>query len=166
MKRFIDLLVKLQLSLATVFLVIFIIAVILQVATRYVPGFTALWTEQIANYSFIWAVLMGASVGVRNKEHFNMSFLADRLKGKVALANNILIQVMIGCFGIFIAYYGIELTKTFWNWSVNSLPQLKQRYVWMVMPVCGITMAIYAFYNAYEFFIGHNKVESLEKGGA
>lgn len=152
MKRVIDVLANIQFFIAIIFLVTFVFAVILQVATRYIPGFSWLWTEQIANYCFIWSVMMGASVGVRNKQHFHLSVLKDRFKGKTAWINNIHIQGLIGLFGLFLSYHGVVLTKSFWNWSLTSLPQVRQGYFWMALPVCGITMSIYAFYNVYELF--------------
>ena len=150
MKRLVDLLVKCQFVVAIFFLVVFVFAVMAQVATRYVPGFTWLWTEQIANYCFIWSIMMGAAVGVRNKEHFFLSVLTEKLKGGPALADNIFVQFMIGLFAIYLIYYGTILTISFWNWSLTSLPQVKQGIFWMALPACGVTMAIYAFYNIYE----------------
>lgn len=157
MKRVVDSLVRIQSFVAILFIVTFVFAVILQVATRYIPGFAWLWTEQIANYSFIWSIMLGAPVGVRNKEHFSLSVLTDRFKGKTAWLNRIQVQVLIGFFGLFLSYYGTVLTKSFWNWSLTSLPQVRQGYFWMALPVCGVTMSIYAFYNAYELFSDRSK---------
>ena len=101
-KKIVDALVKVQLVAAILCLVTFVVAVVLQVATRYIPGFSWLWTEQIANYTFISSVLMGAAVGVRHKEHFFLSVLPERLTGKQARLNNILIQILSGLFGLFL----------------------------------------------------------------
>jgi TRAP-type C4-dicarboxylate transport system permease small subunit len=150
MKLLLSLLVKIQFWVATLFLVIFVLAVILQVATRYIPGFAWLWTEQVANYSFIWCIMMGAAIGVRNKQHFFLSILTDRFTPPTAWRVNLFIQSLIGLFGVFLSYYGIVLTKSFWRWSLTALPQISQGYFWMALPTCGMTMAIYAFYNVYE----------------
>ena len=165
MKRAVDILVRIQSFVAILFIVTFVFAVILQVATRYIPGFSWLWTEQVANYSFIWSIMMGASVGVRNKQHFSLSVLTDRFVGKTAWLNKIHIQGLIGFFGLFLFYHGVVLTKIFWNWSLTSLPQVRQGYFWMALPVCGITMSIYAFYNAYEQVRDRNN-ETLGKVGS
>jgi TRAP-type C4-dicarboxylate transport system permease small subunit len=150
LKKIIDALVTIQLVAAILCLVTFVLAVILQVATRYIPGFSWLWTEQIANYSFIWSVLMGAAVGVRRKQHFFLSVLTDGLKGKTAWLNSTLVQVLIGLFGVFLLYHGVALTKSFWGWSLTALPQVRQGWFWLALPICGATISIYAFYNVYE----------------
>ena len=152
MKWFVDFTVKTQYFIAILFLITFVFAVILQVATRYVPGFAWLWTEQLANYCFIWSVMMGAAVGVRNKQHFFFSILTDRFPPRTARRVNILLQGLIGLFGLFLFYYGLVLTITFWPWTLTALPDISQGYFWMCLPVCGITTALYAVYNLYEFY--------------
>jgi TRAP-type C4-dicarboxylate transport system permease small subunit len=151
MKNLIETTVKMQYLIAIVFLVTFVFAVILQVATRYIPGFAWLWTEQLANYCFIWAVMMGAAVGVRNKQHFFLSILTGRFQPRTARRVNILMQGLIGIFGIFLFYYGLSLTITFWPWTLTALPDISQGYFWMCLPVCGLTTAMYALYNLNEF---------------
>jgi len=150
MKKIINTLVTIQLVAAILCLVTFVLAVTLQVATRYIPGFSWLWTEQIANYSFIWSVLMGAAVGVRQKQHFFLSVLTDRLQGKTAWVDGTLVEVLIGLFGVFLLYHGVALTKSFWGWSLTALPQVRQGWFWLALPICGATISIYAFYNVYE----------------
>jgi TRAP-type C4-dicarboxylate transport system permease small subunit len=159
-KKIVDVLVKIQLIAAIVCLVTFVAAVILQVATRYIPGFSWLWTEQIANYSFIWSVLMGAAVGVRRKDHFFLSVLTDRLKGKTAWVDSVLVQVLIGLFGVFLLVHGVTLTMSFWGWSLTALPQFRQGWFWLALPICGATISIYAFYNVYELRLEKRSIES------
>lgn len=152
MKRFVDSTMRIQYVVAIVFLVTFVFAVIFQVATRYIPGFAWLWTEQLANYCFIWSVMMGAAVGVRNKQHFFLSILTERFKPRTARQVNIVMQGLIGVFGVFLFYYGYILTLTFWPWTLTALPDISQGYFWMCLPVCGATTALYGFYNLYEFY--------------
>jgi TRAP-type C4-dicarboxylate transport system permease small subunit len=151
MKRVVQTIYRVQSFVAIIFLIIFVITVILQVVTRYVPGIVFLWTEQIAVYTFIWTVMMGASIGVRAKQHFYLSIFTDKMSEKVKRYNNIFLQVLIIIFGIFLTYHGVVLTKTFWNWSLTSLPHIKQGYFWLCLPITGSTMTIYSIYNVYEF---------------
>ncbi|SFH24409.1 TRAP-type C4-dicarboxylate transport system, small permease component [Desulfotomaculum arcticum] len=156
MKKALNLLEYIQLRIAALFLFMFIISVILQVMTRYVPGFTALWTEDAATYSFIWSMMLGAAVMVRYKAHFSMGILNDKLTGKWAMANKLFIHTLVGLFGLLMAYYGYQLTMQFWNWSVNSLPILSQRYVWMPLPISGLTIFLYSIDNFVDEIKGTN----------
>ena len=151
MKKIVEIIFHVQFFVAIMFLVIFVITVILQVITRYVPGLVFLWTEQIAVYTFIWTVMMGASIGVRTKQHFYLSIFTDKMSTKKLRYNNIFLQIMIILFGIFLTYHGVVLTKTFWKWSLTSLPYIKQGLFWLCLPVTGVTMTLYSLFNLYEF---------------
>ncbi|KJS82151.1 MAG: hypothetical protein JM58_15610 [Peptococcaceae bacterium BICA1-8] len=161
MRRFINAIEYIQLRIAALFLLMFIIFVILQVTTRYVPGFSALWTEEAAKYSFIWSVMLGAAVMVRHKGHFSMGVIAEKLQGKWAILNQLFIHLLIASFGLIMAYYGYKLTKQFWNWNVSSLPSLSQRYVWVCLPISGFTMFLYSIENLIELF-----TERADRGDA
>ena len=58
MKKAIKGLKNLQVMVAAVFLFIFLMTVVIQMATRFM-GIAATWTEDVSMYSFIWAVFMG-----------------------------------------------------------------------------------------------------------
>ena len=165
MKTIVNALMKIQLFFAICFLVVFVFAVILQVATRYIPGFSWLWTEQIANYCFIWSIMMGVAIGVKNKQHFFLSILTEKLKGKTAITASIFVQSIIFIFSVFLVYYGTALTRSFWNWSLTSLPQVRQGYFWMALPVCGATITIYSINNLLELIMNKKGAGATIKEG-
>ena len=69
MKKAIDTLQKIQIALGGLFLLIFLVTVVYQMICRYL-GITAMWTEDVSMYSFIWAVFTGAGAMVHSKAHF------------------------------------------------------------------------------------------------
>lgn len=140
---FIKLLEKIQLTIGVICLSIFIIAIIIQISTRYL-GIPVIWTEEVANYSFIWAVFMGASVMVNKREHFSFDFLQMKLKGKSRTLLFIITDTILLVFNIGIFYYGVQVVSNFWNYNWVSLPFLKMGYVWISVPIMGLTMFIYS----------------------
>ncbi|TDL30900.1 TRAP transporter small permease [Jeotgalibacillus sp. S-D1] len=131
-----------QLFVGVLFLSIFFVAILIQVFSRYL-GVSVIWTEEVANYCFIWAIFMGAAVMVNRKDHFNFDLLAKKLKGK---PKHILALVTDGVLLVFcIALFGYSLTamSTFWDYNWVSLPSLKMGYVWLSLPVMAGTMVIY-----------------------
>lgn len=163
MRNAVELLKQTQLRIAAIFLVIFLFAVIIQVLTRYLPIFSAPWTEEVATYSFIWAVFMGAAVMVRYQEHFSMGFIVEKMPDNIQKIIRVLNHTIIFTFGIVMVYYGYILTENFWGWSLSSLPTFKQGYVWMSIPVSGITIAIYSLQNLIDTIIVPNKHEGGEQ---
>ena len=83
MKKAIKGLKNLQVMVAAVFLFIFLMTVVLQMATRFM-GIAATWTEDVSMYSFIWAVFMGGAAMVDDKRHFAFTSFYDKLKNEKA----------------------------------------------------------------------------------
>jgi TRAP-type transport system small permease protein len=133
---------KIQMTIGAIFLLLFFGAIMVQIVTRHL-GISVIWTEEVANYSFIWSVFMGASVMVSKREHFSFDFLIGKLKGKSKLSLLIVIDAVILLFSFALFYYGIETVQNFWNYNWTSIPELKMGYVWISIPIMGATMMIY-----------------------
>ena len=71
-----------------------LVALVLQVVSRYVLGLPLAWTEELARYCFVWAVFIGASQVMRHREHIAITLLTDRLpnlaRKVIALTMNLL----------------------------------------------------------------------------
>ncbi|WP_249414095.1 MULTISPECIES: TRAP transporter small permease [Alteribacter] len=139
---FIKRLEQIQLIIGVVFLCIFFAAILVQVVSRQL-GVSVLWTGEVANYSFIWAVFMGAAVMVNKKEHFNFDLLAKKLKGKAKYALNITIDVILIAFSSVLFIYSLTALTTFWSYQWVTIPALKMGYVWISLPIMAGTMVIY-----------------------
>ncbi len=154
----IKLLEKVQLAIGVLFLVIFFTTIVIQVITRLV-GISAIWTEEVATYSFIWSVFMGASIMVNKREHFKFDLVLKKLKGKrrngLYLVNDVIL--LLFCSALF--YFGMEAVQSFWNYNWVSLPQMKMGYVWISVPIMGGSMVIYK--------LGHiiNTVKNFSREG-
>ncbi|XKE94456.1 TRAP transporter small permease subunit [Metaplanococcus flavidus] len=133
---------KAQMMLGVIMLSIFFIAIMIQIVSRHM-GISIIWTEEVANYSFIWSVFMGAAVMVNQREHFSFDFLVLKLNGVKKIGLILLIDIIVLLFAIGLLYYGIQAASTFWNYNWVALPEMKMGYVWIALPITGITMAIY-----------------------
>ncbi|WP_134698773.1 TRAP transporter small permease [Ammoniphilus sp. YIM 78166] len=165
MKKWMERMESFQISVACLFLVTFVLCVILQVLSRYVPFIEIDWTEEAAKYSFIWAMFMGAAIMVRRKGHFAMSFVIDLLPARLTRGIHIFNHVLIFSFGLLMVYYGYLLTVNFWDWSLNTMPFLKQRYIWAVIPVSGASMALYSLGAIFELVCSSQNEAQEEKKG-
>jgi TRAP-type C4-dicarboxylate transport system permease small subunit len=142
MNKGIDLLEKIQKCIGIFFLSIFIAVVIIQIAARYLEV-SVLWTEEIAVFSFVWAVFMGASIMVRKEAHFSFDFFKTNLTGNRKHILDLIIDMLMLGFVVYMLIYGKVIMMTFWNYNWYSLPTLKMGYVWAVIPVSAVFMAVY-----------------------
>ncbi|MFC0524679.1 TRAP transporter small permease [Pontibacillus salicampi] len=155
---FIKSLEKIQITIGSIFLSIFFVTIIIQVTTRMV-NVSAIWTEEVAKYSFIWAVFMGAAVMLNRREHFKFDFLLKKLRGKAKQTLFLINDLILLAFSGAILYYGIIAVQTFWNYNWVSLPEMKMGFVWISVPIMGGTMVIYLVAHIYNNIKHFNKEE-------
>lgn len=153
---------KAQMAIGVIFLSIFFIAIVIQITSRHM-GVSIIWTEEVANYSFIWSIFMGASVMVSQREHFSFDFLSIKLKGRKKTTLVLVIDTIVLLFSLALLYYGIEAASTFWNYNWVALPEMKMGYVWISLPIMGLTMAIYSINH---LFNGFKDFKELKKGAS
>src|SRR5205085_9084044 len=57
---------------------ILVIPVTLQIISRYTPLIPSyIWTEEMARFLFIWTIMIGAMVGIRESQHFEVDVWPD-----------------------------------------------------------------------------------------
>ncbi|MRH44482.1 TRAP transporter small permease subunit [Aquibacillus halophilus] len=143
MNRFVNILEKIQLTAGALSLLTFFVVIVIQIVTRHL-GVSVIWTEEVANYSFIWAVFMGAAVMVNRRDHFTFDFLQRKLTGKPKLSLSIFTDSVLILFNIAIFYFGLQVVERFWNYNWAALPAMKMGYVWLSIPIMAGTMVIYS----------------------
>ncbi|WP_163527632.1 TRAP transporter small permease [Halobacillus ihumii] len=158
---FIKWLEKIQLTIGVLFLLVFFITIIIQVVTRYI-GVSAIWTGEVATYSFIWSVFMGASVMLNKREHFKFDLLLNKLQGKSKKTLYLINDLILLVFTFALFYFGIIVTESFWNFTWVSLPQMKMGYVWISVPIMGGTMVIYTLAHMIRNVRNFSKREVIE----
>lgn len=152
MKLLTSIMAKLQMTIGAICLVIFVIATLVQVVTRYL-GISVLWTEEVAVNTFIWAMFLGAAVMVRENEHFSFRILTDRWEGAKRSYLIIVQNLCMLAFCILCSIYSVEITQTFWNSRWITVPEFKQGYIWLVMPVTFISSSVYLVDNMFKEII-------------
>lgn len=140
---------SIQIKLGALFIFIFLATILLQIIARFakVP---VTWSEDVAKYSFVWAVFMGSAWAVGRNEHFAFTALGDKLTGKKKIIHAIIIHLITMFFTIAMVKYGIDVTLKFWNYKWLNVPQLKMGYIWMSLPITGATMTLYIITHILE----------------
>ena len=73
--------------LLTTLMIALVIPVGMQILSRYtglIPRF--IWTEEIARFCFVWIILIGAMIAVRDGTHFDVDVLPPTTNRKVEFA--------------------------------------------------------------------------------
>lgn len=70
-------------------------AITIQVFTRYLFNRPIIWVEEIATYSFIWAVFVGASLGLKYGRHVKIETFVEHLAPRAKAASRILVNLIV-----------------------------------------------------------------------
>src|SRR4249920_4240355 len=121
---------------------VLIVPVSLQIFSRYtalIPAY--IWTEEMARFLFVWMVMIGATVGVREGSHFDVD-IWPTLGAKA----NALLQIVSGVFILMLAFVflwaGWEFTRFAWN-RVSELAAMPLWMIHIAWPVAGLTWFVF-----------------------
>lgn len=87
------------------------VVVLLQVAAR-LEGSSFPWTEELSRYVFIWICFVGASAGIRTREHAGMSFLRDWIGPKFGAVLGLVQDGLFLVFAAALCVLGAQFTLT------------------------------------------------------
>jgi len=119
-----------------------------QVFTRFVIKVPSIWTEEVARGVFIYLVMIGASLGVKNSVHFGMTMLCDKLDGRARdLYQRFVINGIIMMAAIFLLYYGYEFTVAYGLKRVSPTFLIPMAWVFGIVPISGALMILFSFQN-------------------
>jgi TRAP-type transport system small permease protein len=121
---------------------VLIIPVSLQIFSRYtelIPSY--IWTEEMARFFFIWMIMLGAMVGIREGTHFDVDLwpeLAPRANALLRIVSNVFVLV----FALFFLWYGIAFVQFGWHQS-SELAELPMPFIFVAWPLAGLTWIVF-----------------------
>jgi TRAP-type C4-dicarboxylate transport system permease small subunit len=121
---------------------ILVIPVSLQIFSRYtalIPSY--IWTEEMARFLFIWTIMIGAMIGVRESTHFEVDVWPRLSRRWEALAR------LSGRLGVLAAalvfiWAGISFTQFAWH-RISELAELPLWLIHLAWPLTGITWLVF-----------------------
>lgn len=129
-----------QLLVATV--AILIVPVTLQIVSRYtdlIPSY--IWTEEMARFLFIWTIMIGAMIGVRESTHFEVD-VWPQLRPRPAAALRLVSRFGVLIVAIVFVIAGTEFTRFAWN-RTSELAELPLWLIHIAWPLTGVTWLLF-----------------------
>jgi TRAP-type C4-dicarboxylate transport system permease small subunit len=137
--------------LLVLFVAVLIVPVSLQVFSRQtdlIP--TYLWTEELARFCFVWMIMIGAMLAVRESAHFDVDLLPELSpRGQAALS--ILTHLLMLVFAVVFIHYGLRFAL----FGKDQLSEIAELPMWMIFaawPLAGLIWAV---------FLGEKLVQSV-----
>jgi TRAP-type C4-dicarboxylate transport system permease small subunit len=133
---------KLLTGLLAFSVAILIVPVSLQIFSRYtelIPSY--IWTEEMARFLFIWMIMIGAMLGVREGTHFEVD-IWPQMGPRATAALNLVSGAFVLVFALVFVWWGIEFTRFAWN-RISELAELPLWLIHLPWPITGITWLIF-----------------------
>ncbi len=147
-------------------IVIFFISVVLgitQVLTRYVFGISFPTSEEINRYLFVWVVMLGSALVMRDKSHAAITILIMHIPACLGKALRVFVHVIIiGFLGLLI-YQGWKMALVT-HMQPAAATGLPMSYAYLSIPIGALCMLLFALEMCYkEFFSGNEEFEVFDE---
>jgi TRAP-type C4-dicarboxylate transport system permease small subunit len=130
-------------TVVTTLMGLLIVPVTLQIVSRYtalIPRW--IWTEEAARFCFIWIIMVGAMIAVRDGTHFDVDLLPRPKTPRGEAATRLLVcGLMLVMAFVFVAY-GYDYAR--FGWQQNSeLTGINMIVMHIAYPLAGVTWVLF-----------------------
>jgi TRAP-type C4-dicarboxylate transport system permease small subunit len=143
MRKAIDAFYRTLQVLVTVLMMALVVPVVLQIVSRFtelIPRY--IWTEEIARFCFIWIIMIGSMIAVRDGSHFDLDVLPKPSTARGQAISRIfvhtamlLMALTFIVFGYRFALFGLD--------QESELTGLNMLFIHAAWPLAGLAFAVF-----------------------
>ena len=158
MQRIIEAYFKLLQLLLTGMIILLIIPVLLQVFSRFV-GFIPryIWTEEIARFAFIWVIMLGATVAVRERTHFSIDLLPP-LHPRIERWITVILFVCMLIMALVFFFAGLQFAR-YGATQLSEISELPMLAIYIAWPIAGFSWFVFLAEQVHEHYRHAEKAE-------
>lgn len=137
-----------------------IVSVVIQIMSRYLP-YTAVWTEELTRYFFIYTICFGAPIGLLKREYINVDVIISRFPLGFRKYYEVFIYLLVFLLNVVIVKEGIVFTEIGENQMSATMP-FPMSYVHAGFVILGVFLAFFCIIqiiqivkNQYDFNQGN-----------
>jgi TRAP-type C4-dicarboxylate transport system permease small subunit len=112
----------------------------------------------MARFFFIWSIMLGAMVGIREGTHFVVD-LWPPMNARAQAALRLVSAVFVLAFALVFVWWGIDFTR----FALNRISELAELPLWVIhvaWPLAGVTWLVFAGEHAW------NDLRTVVRGSA
>ena len=127
----------------TSLMLLMVVPVVLQILSRYsglIPRY--IWTEEVARFCFVWIVMIGSMIAVREESHFKVDLLPEPDTDRQAGVNSLVAHLAMMLVAVVFALYGYEFAE-FGRRQTSEMSGINLLSIYISFPLAGVTWAIF-----------------------
>ena len=129
--------------LLTLLMALMIVPVALQILSRYtgiVPRY--IWTEEVARFCFVWIIMIGSMIAVRDETHFDVDLLPHPETRRQEGISNLVVHAAMMLMALVFAWYGYDFAR-FGFIQTSEMSGINMLSIYISFPVAGVTWALF-----------------------
>ncbi len=120
-----------------------VLPVALQILSRYtglIPRY--IWTEEVARFCFVWIIMIGAMIAVREGSHFEVDLLPRAKSKRRQAIRNLVVHFGMGLMALFFIAYGFQFAR--FGFIQNSeMSGINMATIYVSFPLAGLTWLLF-----------------------
>jgi TRAP-type C4-dicarboxylate transport system permease small subunit len=143
MKKFLDGYYRLLQVLLTLLMGLLMVPVTMQIFSRYIgliPRY--IWTEEIARFCFIWIILIGAMIAVRDGSHFAVDLLPNPKTKRGEAVGRMFVDFIMFLVALIFIVWGWPLVQ-FGLLQSSEIADLPMIAIYIAWPLAGVTWILF-----------------------
>jgi TRAP-type C4-dicarboxylate transport system permease small subunit len=122
---------------------VLLVPVSLQIFSRHtelIPSY--IWTEEMARFLFVWMVMIGAMLGIREGAHFEVDVWPRAMPLRARAALDLFVGCAVLVFALAFLWWGISFTRFAWN-RFSELAELPLWTIHVAWPIAGASWLLF-----------------------
>ena len=127
----------------TLLMALMLVPVSIQIVSRYtgiVPRY--IWTEEVARFCFVWIIMIGSMVAVRDGTHFDVDLMPHPKTKREEGASKLVVHIAMTLMGLIFAWYGFQFAQ-FGAIQTSEMSGINMLSIYISFPLAGVTWILF-----------------------
>ncbi len=120
-----------------------IVAVSLQIVARFtgvIPRY--IWTEEAARFCFVWIVMIGSAIAVRDETHFDVDLLPRPRTNRGKGVGKLIVHLAMMLMAMLFVRYGYQFAQ-FGFLQSSEMSSINMLSIYIAFPIAGATWGLF-----------------------
>ena len=139
-----------------------IMAILIQIYSRFIMLRPFSWTEELARFSFLWFCLLGSAYTLRKDMHLGIDYYYLKFNPSARKIIDIFVTGLILFFGVLLIVLGMRMVVLTMG-ARSPIMRLPMSYMYAVLPATGFLFTIFSAHKIIELLKGSEMVRKRRK---
>jgi len=143
---------------ASAFLIVTTVLVIINIITRYILNSGLVWSEEVATGCFVWSVFIGAVAVFKHRGHVGVDLLVKRFPAALQKAVRLITDLILVVLNGYMAYLSVLYIQTSYT-KMTPVLGVSSAYISTSVLIAFVLMTVYSVKFVIGDLCGSKEVE-------